>query len=119
MLFSLEHRDLELPVSYSVDECVDLAPFMALQNPHDRPALVNWLDTRFTQRPVRMLEFMQALSTAINTEFEYSARDELGTQSVAQTIAAGSGTCPGFRVLLHGGGASFRFRRALRDRLPL
>ncbi|MFN0263098.1 transglutaminase N-terminal domain-containing protein [Tepidamorphus sp. 3E244] len=82
-----------LPVAYSPDDVADLAPFMGLGNPIEREQLEGWLNEHFADRPKEAVGFMQALSRAINQNFEYSRRDELGTQTVAQTIENGGGTC--------------------------
>lgn len=46
------------------------------------------------------LEVLAAMTHAIKQEFRYSARHEEGTQTAAQTIELGSGTCRDFAVLM-------------------
>jgi transglutaminase-like putative cysteine protease len=43
---------------------------------------------------------MQAMTHAIKHEFRYGARYEEGTQTAAQTIELGAGTCRYFAVLM-------------------
>ena len=96
VLFSGRRPPIALPVSYSVDDVIDLAPFMRLENPDEQEILGAWLDANFATRPAAVLSFMQALSEAIHSSFAYSRRDELGTQTAARTIESGSGTCRDF-----------------------
>jgi transglutaminase-like putative cysteine protease len=43
---------------------------------------------------------MEAMTHAIKAEFRYGARHEEGTQTAAETIALGTGTCRDFAVLM-------------------
>lgn len=81
------------PFSYSADDLIDLGPYLGVQNPEDADGLDRWLADSFTQRPDDAVGFLRALSDAIHHTIRYSARDELGTQSAAETIASGQGTC--------------------------
>ena len=46
------------------------------------------------------LKVLEAMTHAIKQEFRYGARHEEGTQTAAQTLALGSGTCRDFAVLM-------------------
>ena len=46
------------------------------------------------------LKVLEAMTHAIKQEFRYRARYEEGTQTAAQTLALGSGTCRDFAVLM-------------------
>ena len=46
------------------------------------------------------LKVLEAMTHAIKQEFRYSARYEEGTQTAAQTLELGSGTCRDFAVLM-------------------
>ena len=48
----------------------------------------------------RTLAIFEAMTHAIKTEFRYEARHAEGTQTAAETVAAGSGTCRDFAVLM-------------------
>jgi len=48
----------------------------------------------------RTLAVMEAMTHAVKAEFRYQARYEEGTQTAAETIARGSGTCRDFAVLM-------------------
>ena len=46
------------------------------------------------------LKVLEAMTHAIKQEFRYGARHEEGTQTAAQTVALGTGTCRDFAVLM-------------------
>ena len=48
----------------------------------------------------RTLDVLEAMTHAIKAEFRYGARHEEGTQTAAETLALGSGTCRDFAVLM-------------------
>ncbi len=97
------------PFDYDADERIDLYPYLGLGNPQDAPILAGWLDRVFVSRPAAALEFLSELAAAIHDELTYSPRDELGTQTAAETIAAGQGTCRDFAFLLIEAARSFGF----------
>ena len=88
-----------MPPAYSADNLIDLAPFMPLQNPDERPALENWLSEVFVNRPADVYGYLQALSAAIHDAFHYSRREERGTQTALTTVALRTGTCRDFALL--------------------
>lgn len=87
------------PFLYSEDEILDLAPFLALQNPQDKALLLAWLDAMFDARGVDALTVLRSLSDCLHLNLHYSARDEMGTQSAVETITLGVGTCRDFAFL--------------------
>jgi transglutaminase-like putative cysteine protease len=55
------------------------------------------------------LKVLEAMTQAIKREFRYNARYEEGTQTAAETLALGSGTCRDFAVLMMEALRSFGF----------
>lgn len=108
-LLSIDRDRTPYPFTYSADDRVDLAPLIALQHPEELPVLKEWLDTAFQARPTEALAFLRALADAINASFDYTRRDELGTQSAATTIAKGRGTCRDLAFLFMEAARSFGF----------
>ena len=49
-------------------------------------------------RDARTLDVLEAMTHAIKAEFRYEARHEEGTQTAAETLALGSGTCRDFAL---------------------
>jgi transglutaminase-like putative cysteine protease len=87
------------PFRYTEDEVLDLNPFLGLQNPQDAPLLDAWLDTRFMSRGSDAVTVLRGLSDCIHLNLGYSRREEMGTQTAAETIATGLGTCRDFACL--------------------
>lgn len=87
------------PFVYSADDLRDLSPFLGLQNPDDLPVLDAWLDENFTTRAANAVTLLRGLSDAVHLNLAYSTRDELGTQTAAETILRGFGTCRDYAFL--------------------
>jgi transglutaminase-like putative cysteine protease len=99
--YSLEPAAEEFPFSYASEEIADLA---VLNEPHlpDTNGTVRQWARRFLngQGKDRTLTVLEAMTHAIKADFRYAARYEEGTQTAAETIALGSGTCRDFAVLM-------------------
>jgi transglutaminase-like putative cysteine protease len=89
----------QMPLDYDTENLTDLAPYIPMQFPEQREALLRWLTAEFRNRPAGILEFLHALSATIHAAFSYSRREERGTQSVTTTIGLKTGTCRDFAFL--------------------
>lgn len=87
------------PFRYSPDEAIDLGRYLALHNPHEGAILADWIHKVFPRRPKQALTLLRRLSDKVHGTIEYSPREEMGTQSAAKTIEAGTGTCRDFAFL--------------------
>ncbi len=89
------------PFSYGVHEAPDLGHLAARQLPDPQRRVDAWV-RRFIcgQGEVRTLDMLRAMTHAIKEELTYNARHEEGTQTAAQTLELGSGTCRDFAVLM-------------------
>lgn len=97
------------PFDYTEDERIDLQAFRRVQNPCDAAMLADWLDTVFVSRPDTAMAFLGGLGHAIHDALSYSARDEMGTQSAAETIRNGKGTCRDYAFLFMEAARCFGF----------
>ncbi len=97
------------PFLYSDDDARDLYPFLVPQHPQDTGLLDQWLDLHFVDRPERAFVFLQALSDSLHRNLRYSAREEMGTQSAAETITKGVGTCRDYAFLFMEAARRFGF----------
>jgi glutaminase len=79
----------------------DLASLAQRQLPDPDGTVDRWA-RRFAgeKGKARTLAVMEAMTHAAKAEFRYQARHEEGTQTAAETIARGSGTCRDFAVLM-------------------
>lgn len=100
-VYSLDPAAEAFPFSYTADEIPDLGRLAERQLPDPARTVDTWA-RRFVgdQKSVRTLDVMEAMTRAIKDEFRYGARHEEGTQSAAETLALGTGTCRDFAVLM-------------------
>jgi transglutaminase-like putative cysteine protease len=92
------------PFSYSSDEIPDLGRTTERHHPDPDHALDAWAKPFATAEggggPVETLAMLARMSQAIKDRFVYAARDAEGTQTPAETLAAGSGSCRDFALLM-------------------
>lgn len=89
------------PFAYTVEERFDLEHY--LRPHHDDPEghLSAWARQFIaTDGPTRTRDLLVRMNQHIRDEFAYAARDEEGTQTPLQTLAAGSGSCRDFALLM-------------------
>jgi hypothetical protein len=100
-VFSLEPGAEAFPFSYAAHEIRDLASLVEPQSPDPDRTVDAWA-RRFVAdaSKARTLVVLEAMTHAIKADFRYEARYEEGTQTAAQTVALGSGTCRDFAVLM-------------------
>ncbi|MBR1225924.1 MULTISPECIES: transglutaminase family protein [unclassified Bradyrhizobium] len=100
-IYSLDSAAEQFPYAYAAHEFPDLARFTQLQMPDSDRKVDAWarrvvssVDSKET------LRVLDAMTHVIKEEFRYVARHEEGTQTAAETLALGSGTCRDFAVLM-------------------
>jgi len=100
-VYSLDPSAKAFPFSYAAQETRDLASLAEPQSP-DLDRTVNTWARRFVAdlSKAPTLVVLEAMTHAIKADFRYEARHEEGTQTAAETIALGSGTCRDFAVLM-------------------
>ena len=100
-VYSLDPGAEAFPFSYPAQEIRDLASLAEPQSPDPDRTVDAWA-RRFVAAAgkTRTLGVLEAMTHAIKADFRYEARHEEGTQTAAETIALGSGTCRDFAVLM-------------------
>lgn len=111
--FAIEHlgvKNQELPVDasaqfypfdYSGDDRHNLSSFLPLQYPDDAQVVREWVANFMPQRgTIHTRDVLSNINASIRGDFSYNARDAMGTQSPAQTLALRSGTCRDFALLM-------------------
>jgi len=101
---ALPHATLDpaaeyFPFSYAADEVPDLARLTERQVPDPAHLVDAWVH-RFTGGRPRTLALLEAMTQAVKAGFTYRARDAEGTQTPAETLERGSGTCRDFALLM-------------------
>lgn len=89
------------PFSYAAEEIPDLSRLMERHTP-DPEHLVDGWARRFLspEGPSGTLAVLEAMTHAIKANFVYSAREQEGTQTPAETLRTGAGTCRDFALLM-------------------
>ena len=89
------------PFSYAQNEIPDLAHLAERQMPDPDRKVDTWARRIVAEAgSTNTLDVLEAMTRAIQRDFRYGARHEEGTQSAAQTIELGTGTCRDFAVLM-------------------
>jgi transglutaminase-like putative cysteine protease len=88
-----------MPMVYSLADRTVLQPFIVPATDMD-PSVLQWVRGHMGMPDEPALDFLQRLTSAIQTEFRYGARDQLGTQTPSETINSGAGTCRDFAWLM-------------------
>lgn len=99
--YSLEPPAELFPFSYAQNEIPDLARLAERQMPDPDRKVDAWARRILAGAgSTRTLAVLEAMTHAIKHEFRYGARHEEGTQTAAQTIELGTGTCRDLAVLM-------------------
>lgn len=88
------------PFVYSPDERADLGRLLELHHPDPGGQLLEWARGFVAGDTTDTLALIGDINVGIRTGFVYEARDEEGTQSPAETLARGAGTCRDFAFLM-------------------
>jgi transglutaminase-like putative cysteine protease len=100
-VYSLEPGAEAFPFAYAPEELPDLASLIERQEPDPDGTVAAWARHFIGDKGnPRTLVVMEAMTHAIKADFRYEARYAEGTQTAAETIALGSGTCRDFAVLM-------------------
>lgn len=109
-VYSLDETAESFPFSYGADEIPDLARLAERQMPDPDRKVDAWARRVVSEvNSKQTLKVLEAMTHAIKQEFRYNARYEEGTQTAAETLALGSGTCRDFAVLMMEALRSFGF----------
>lgn len=89
------------PFAYWAEELPDLSALARPQLPDPGGVVSHWA-RRFLGHgsAIRTLPLLETMTQAIRRDFTYLGREEEGTQSPAETLALGSGTCRDFALLM-------------------
>jgi transglutaminase-like putative cysteine protease len=100
----------KLPFSYSADEAPDLARLMERAYPDPDAHISNWargfLGEEGSEGASETFATLCRMCAAIQKDFKYAMRFEVGTQPPAQTLELGGGTCRDFALLMMEGARS-------------
>jgi len=98
--FLVRDYAMTFPFSYEPLHKFNLSIYLAPPEIATERAVRTWLETHFAGRPKETVAWLFALNQIICRNLSYRRRDEPGIQTAIETIAAGSGSCRDFAVLL-------------------
>ena len=98
--FPLDQMAETYPFQYSSSELPDLMPSIEQRYPDPNGRLAAWVKTFYSGKPLDTQELLTGMTRAIREQLTYQARDQFGTQSPAETLASGTGTCRDYALLL-------------------
>lgn len=98
--FPLDETAETYPFQYSANELPDLMPYIQQRYPDPEGRLDAWVKTFYAGQPLGTQDLLTRMTHAIREQLTYQARDQFGTQSPAETLASGTGTCRDYALLM-------------------
>ncbi len=98
--FPLDPRANELPVQYTPDEWSDLAVFMRPHAEDPEGYLAAWTKAFVAGDQDDTIDVLNRMMDTIHSTLKYQAREAEGTQSPAETLRTGTGTCRDYAWLM-------------------
>jgi transglutaminase-like putative cysteine protease len=98
-VFDIAASAISYPFRYSDDDWTDLGSLAALQYPDAPGRLRNWARAFVRSDPTDTLALLKDISEGVAAAVRYQSREDEGTQSPAQTLERGWGSCRDFAVL--------------------
>jgi transglutaminase-like putative cysteine protease len=98
--FPIRSHAATYPFRYDNDQVVDLLPTLQCHYPDPDGAVSAWVRRFVDPGGVDTRDLLVRITRAIKAEFTYQPRAIHGTQTPAETLALGSGTCRDFALLM-------------------
>ena len=97
----IEDYARQLPFSYAAGDVSDLGRTRERHYPDPDHRIDQWAKAHVNEAGERgTLEVLRAITKAINNEFSYARREEMGTQTPIETLDKGSGSCRDFALFM-------------------
>ncbi len=98
--FPLNPRAKEVPVQYTPDEWIDLAPYLRPHAEDPDGSVAAWAKSFVSGDQDDTLNVLQRMMDTVWNALTYQARDTEGTQSPGETLRLKSGTCRDYAWLM-------------------
>ena len=98
-IFDVAASAIYYPFQYSADEWIDLGALTVQQYPEAGERSRDWARAFVRGNPTDTLALLKDLSAGVTTGILYQSRDDEGTQSPAETLDRGWGSCRDLAVL--------------------
>ena len=101
--FVIEPYAQTYPFSYATEEIADLGRLVERDDADPDRKVDNWVKSfQYGGGPILTQELLERINSAIHDQFVYAQRYAIGTQSPAETLTLGSGTCRDLAMLMMG-----------------
>jgi transglutaminase-like putative cysteine protease len=108
-IFRIASEAHAYPFSYAPDLRAELQPLLLGADDDRDDAALRWAEDLVTSRPIDTMTLLTRMNSAIGETSRYVSRVEQGTQTPAQTLALGSGSCRDYAALLIAGARHLGF----------
>lgn len=98
-VFEIAASAAQYPFRYSDDEWTDLAALAVQQHQDPTGRLRDWTQTFVRSNPTDTLALLKDINAGISAWISYQSREDEGTQTPAETLARGWGSCRDIAVL--------------------
>jgi transglutaminase-like putative cysteine protease len=98
-VFDVAASAIYYPFQYSADEWTDLGALTSQQFPNSTGGVRDWARAFVRSNPTDTLALLKDLSAGVAGSILYQSRDDEGTQSPAETLDRGQGSCRDFALL--------------------
>jgi len=92
-IFNIAVEAHQYPFAYGLDDRIDLGALLSPKADADADSISNWAQAFVAAPPTDTLSLLKDLNAGMLSAIAYRIRDEEGTQSPAETLALGSGSC--------------------------
>jgi transglutaminase-like putative cysteine protease len=99
--FEIDKEARRYPFRYDEGELPDLVPWLTQSETEQDQKIEKWARRLLlARRKVDTGQLLMALNNAVRESFKYERRSEAGTQTPAQTLSLGRGSCRDFAVFM-------------------
>jgi len=92
-IFNIAVEAHRYPFAYGFDDRIDLGALLGPKDDTDSDKISNWALDFVVAPPTDTLSLLKDLNAGMLSAIAYRVRDEEGTQTPAETLALGSGSC--------------------------
>ena len=92
-VFKIAVEAHQYPFAYGLDDRIDLGALLSPRADADAEMISKWAHAFVAAPPTDTLSLLKDLNAGMLSAIAYRIRDEEGTQSPAETLALGSGSC--------------------------
>ena len=98
--FQMEEYAIQFPFAYEDHDLPVLDPYISESSQAGKSTVTDWAHTVWNgKEPIETISLLLRIAIRIQTDFQYSIRDEPGVQPADETLSLRSGSCRDFAAL--------------------